>query len=78
MIPKAVNKQNVPSWSLGAYTGCLQTLSIDMANELVWRALINCEGAEITNPELAGDGVVRPGRAAGAVARRRPGPHAVG
>lgn len=54
MIPKAVNKQNVASWSLGAYTGCLQTLSIDMANELVWRALINCEGAEITNRKPTG------------------------
>jgi hypothetical protein len=54
MIPKAVNKQNVPSWSLGEYTGCLQTLSIDMANELVWRALINCEGAEITNRKPTG------------------------
>lgn len=54
MIPKAVNKQNVANWSLGAYTGCLQTLSIDMANELVWRALINCEGAEITNRKPTG------------------------
>lgn len=54
MIPKAVNKRNVADWSFGSYTGCLQTLSIDMANELVWRALINCEGAEITGRKPTG------------------------
>lgn len=53
-IPKGVNKQNTPSWSLGAYSGCLQSLNFDIANQLVWRALIGCEGAEITDRQPTG------------------------
>lgn len=47
-IPLGVNKKNTPEWSLGSYTGCLQSLSLDIANNLVWRSLISCESAEIT------------------------------
>lgn len=53
-LPLAVNKQNTPQWSLGAYSGCLQSLTFDMANELVWRSLVNCEGAEITDRKPTG------------------------
>lgn len=53
-IPKGVNKQNTPAWSLGAYSGCLQALNFDIANQLVWRSLIGCEGAEITNRQPTG------------------------
>ncbi len=53
-IPKAVNKANTPAWSLGAYTGCLQSMSFDIANQLVWRTLIGCEGAEITDRKPTG------------------------
>src|SRR3546814_7399280 len=47
--PLGVNKANTPTWSLGGYQGCLQSLAFDIANQLVWRSLISCEGAEITN-----------------------------
>ncbi|SAI58921.1 Uncharacterised protein [Bordetella ansorpii] len=48
-IPQGVTKANTPMWQLGAYTGCLRSLQADIANQLVWRALIGCEGAAITN-----------------------------
>lgn len=54
MKPLAANKANTPAWSLGSYTGCLQALTLDMANQLVWRALIGCEGARITDRRPAG------------------------
>lgn len=54
MKPLAANKANTPEWSLGAYTGCLQSFTVDMANQLVWRALIGCEGAHITDRSPAG------------------------
>lgn len=49
LTPKAVNKSNTPQWSMGAYSGCLQSMTFDIANQLVWRSLIGCEGAEITD-----------------------------
>ncbi len=52
--PLGANKKNTPEWSLAGYTGCLQSLSIDVANQLVWRALISCEGAEITDRKPTG------------------------
>lgn len=53
-IPKGVNKANTPAWSLGSYSGCLQSLTFDIANQLVWRSLIGCEGAEITDRQPTG------------------------
>lgn len=52
--PLGVNKQNTPQWALGGYSGCLQALSFDLANALVWRSLISCEGAEITDRQPTG------------------------
>ncbi len=52
--PVGVNKASTPSWSLGAYSGCLQSLGIDIANQLVWRELVGCNGAEITNRNPTG------------------------
>lgn len=52
--PLGVNKKNTPQWSLGGYSGCLQSLNIDLANSLVWRSLISCEGAEITDRQPTG------------------------
>lgn len=49
ITPLGVNKRNTPEWSLGSYTGCLESLSIDVANNLIWRSLIACEGAEIVD-----------------------------
>jgi hypothetical protein len=52
--PLAANKRNTPTWALHAYTGCLQSLTLDVANTLVWRSLIGCEGEEITDRKPAG------------------------
>ncbi len=52
--PLGVNKQNTPQWAMGGYSGCLQALSFDLANALVWRSLISCEGAEITDRQPTG------------------------
>jgi len=52
--PLGVSKANTPTWSLGGYTGCLQSLTFDVANQLVWRALVSCEGAEITDRQPTG------------------------
>ncbi|AWB32378.1 phage tail tube protein [Orrella marina] len=53
-----VNKSNTPTWSIGAYTGCLQSLTVDMANQLVWRTLIGCEGAVISDRSPTGNMVI--------------------
>ncbi|WP_338618176.1 phage terminase large subunit family protein [Pigmentiphaga sp. CHJ604] len=55
MKPLGVNKANTPTWALGAYTGCLQQLTFDVANQLVWRSLVSCEGAEITERQPTGN-----------------------
>ena len=52
--PLGVNKKNTPQWNLGGYSGCLQSLNLDLANSLVWRSLISCEGAEITDRQPTG------------------------
>lgn len=55
MKPLGVNKANTPTWALGTYTGCLQQLTFDVANQLVWRSLVSCEGAEITERQPTGN-----------------------
>lgn len=57
--PLGINKVNTPAWSLGAYTGCLQSLTFDVANQLEWRSLISCEGAEITDRQPTGNLVLQ-------------------
>lgn len=52
--PLGVNKRNTPDWSFYGYSGCLQSVSIDMANALIWRELIKCQGAEITDRKPTG------------------------
>lgn len=58
MKPLGVNKVNTPAWTLGAYTGCLQSFQMDLANQLEWRSLIGCEGAEITDRRPTGTAVL--------------------
>lgn len=53
--PLVVGKRGTPTWAIFGYTGCLQSLTIDMAYSLTWRSLINCEGAEITDRKPAGN-----------------------
>lgn len=56
--PLGVNKTNTPAWSLGAYSGCLQSFQMDLANQLEWRSLIGCEGAEISDRAPTGTAVL--------------------
>ncbi|GAA5231749.1 hypothetical protein FOZ76_14485 [Verticiella sediminum] len=53
--PLAANRANTPTWALGAYTGCLQSLTLDIANQLAWRELIGCNGAHISDRRPAGN-----------------------
>lgn len=53
--PLGVNSANTPSWTLGVYTGCLQSLTIDIANQLEWRTLVGCQGAEINDRQPTGN-----------------------
>ena len=56
--PLGVNKTNTPTWSLHGYTGCLQSFTMDLANQLVWKSNIGCEGAEITDRTPTGNAVL--------------------
>lgn len=47
--PIAVNKQNTAAWSLHGYTGPMESLSINMNNQLVYRNVVGEEGIHITN-----------------------------
>lgn len=53
--PLAVNIANTPQWALGGYTGPLQSLTADIANQLIWRSLVMSEGAEITDRKPTGN-----------------------
>jgi len=59
LTPLGVNKANTPNWELGSYTGCLQSLTFDVANQLEWRSLISCEGAEISDRQPTGKVVLQ-------------------
>ena len=43
-----VNKQNTPVRNVHGYAGCLQSLSLNMGNEVVHRNLVGCESVKIT------------------------------
>lgn len=44
-----VNKQNTPVRNVHGYAGCLQSLSLNMGNEVVHRNLVGCETVKITD-----------------------------
>lgn len=56
--PLGVNKTNTPAWGLHSYTGCLQSFTMDLANQLSWRSLIGCEGAAISDRTPTGSAVL--------------------
>lgn len=49
-----VNKQNTPVRNVHGYAGCLQSLSLNMGNEVVHRNLIGCETVKIIGRESKG------------------------
>lgn len=52
--PVAVNKANTPTASLHGFNGKVKSISVDMANQLSYRNLINYEGIEITDRQPSG------------------------
>lgn len=53
-VPKPVNKVNTPTFTLHAYAGLLYDLSVDMANELVYRNMVGREDVVITDRKPTG------------------------
>lgn len=56
--PLGVNRANTPAWEFHGYTGCLQAMTMDLANNLVYRNLIGCSGAEITDRAPTGNAIL--------------------
>lgn len=52
--PLAVNKQNTAAWSLHGYTGPMESLSINLNNQLVYRNVVGEEGIRITDRKATG------------------------
>lgn len=46
VTPLAVNKINTPTFSMHGYAGVTQSVSLDMANDVQYRNLINYEGVD--------------------------------
>lgn len=56
--PVAVNYINTPTWALHGFTGKLQSLDIDIANQVVYRNLIGGESVNITDRKPTGTAVM--------------------
>lgn len=54
MAPYAVNKANTPSWSIHSASGAMQSLSLDMGNQIVYRNLIGVEEVALTDRKVSG------------------------
>lgn len=57
MQPMVVNNTNTATWALHGITGKLQTLSLDVANEIVFRSLIGSEAVHMTDRKPSGNAV---------------------
>lgn len=53
-IPKVVGKKNTPTFTLFGQSVAVETFSIDVANEVVFRSLINSETVEIVDRKPTG------------------------
>lgn len=53
--PLAVNKVNTPTFSMHGYAGVTQSVSLDMANDVQYRNLINYEGVDNIDRVPAGE-----------------------
>lgn len=54
IAPMAVNKVNTASMTLHGISAAMQTLSIDMGNQIVYRNLIGSESVEMTDRKATG------------------------
>lgn len=52
--PLVVGKRNTPTLEIFGHAGCTSAFSVDLANDLKWRELINCAGARSPNRKPSG------------------------
>lgn len=58
-VPQIFKAGNTTDFSLFSYSGCLQSIELDMANELVYRELVGCaKQVIITDRKPAGTAVI--------------------
>lgn len=55
--PVTVGKVHTPTFSLHGVSACLQSLNIDMANNIVYRDLVGCGGPALTDRKPVGTAV---------------------
>ena len=53
--PITPNSQNTPTCSIDGYAGCIASLSLDMANQVNLRDLINCRSVQLTDRAASGN-----------------------
>jgi hypothetical protein len=54
MKPQVSNTDNTPAFSLFSYSGALQSLNVNMANEVIYRTLIGAEDVRIVDRKPEG------------------------
>lgn len=59
--PLPVNVDNTPSWSLHGQTGALESISFDLANQVVHRNMIGTESIKITGRSPTGNALLEMG-----------------
>lgn len=52
--PLVVGKRNTPTLEIFGYAGCTSAFTINWANQLAWREMINCAGARSPDRKPAG------------------------
>lgn len=56
--PLGVNNVNTTGFTIHGYAGCMQSLSLDMGNNIAFRTLVGCETVELTDRLLTGNVVI--------------------
>lgn len=56
--PLVANSNNTPTFSLFSYAAVLQSLNINLNNDLTYRSLIGAETIELTNRNVSGTAVI--------------------
>lgn len=54
MQPLVVGKRNTPTLEIFGHAGCTSAFTVDWANELAWREMINCAGARSPDRKPSG------------------------
>jgi hypothetical protein len=64
MLPQVANTQNTPAFSLFGYQAPLEQMTVNMANEVIYRSLIGFQAVEITDRKPTGSFVLEAPRIA--------------